>query len=592
MNDFIFGTLAAKEQRHERVLSARRDLTHRHWREPLDPKPGQSILIKLNAGPDQRGERAWIYWSTDGHDPVGKVGLAEHGFSAPLRVKNIEWDTELWGYTKTFVGVIPPQEAGTVVRYRLSLEMFDGQELFADDGVYFAFYVADDPPPAWTEDAVIYHIFVDRFFPGKDKQWKDAKSLLDFYGGTLKGIEEKLGYISDFGFNTLWLSPIFPSPSHHGYDSTSLFDIEPRLGTLDDFKSLIKAAHSMGIRIILDFVPNHWSNLHSTFQDAQTNPESPFRDWYTFKSWPEDYETFFGVKNLPQLNLRNPGARQHLLDATKFWLGLGVDGFRLDYAIGPAHDFWADFRKSCWETNPDCWTFGEIVDPSDIQLSFRGGLDGSLDFMLLEAIRQTIAFDIWPVERFGSFLQRHFEYFPEDFTLISFLDNHDMNRFLWAVEGDIQRLKLAALCQFALPGAPIVYYGTEVGLSQERDIRQDGLGLLEEARLPMKWDDSQNEEVRDFYRRLIALRTGDQCLKSGKYETQQASDGVLIFTRLHKTETVTIILNLSVESSKTIQLHGQWKNYLATDSSVFVNEQDGHSLIELPSLSGIILKKK
>ena len=125
-----------------------------------------------------------------------------------------------------------------------------------------------------------------------------------------------------------------------------------------------------------------------TFQDAIRNPESPYRDWYTFKHWPDEYESFFGVKELPQVNLRNPAARQSMLDAAAYWLDFGVDGYRVDYALGPTPDFWADFRRVTRSVKPDCWTFGEVVEPSDAQLNFEGGLDGCLDFILMEGLRQ------------------------------------------------------------------------------------------------------------------------------------------------------------------------------------------------------------
>jgi glycosidase len=153
-------------------------------------------------------------------------------------------------------------------------------------------------------------------------------------------------------------------------------------------------------------------------------------------------------------------------------------------------DFWADFRQVTRRVRPDCWTFGEVVEPPAAQIKFAGGLDGCLDFNLMEAFRSSFAYGEWNAERFMSFLSRHEAFFPEDFSRPSFLDNHDMNRFLWAANGDFRRLILAALCQFTLSAPPVIYYGTEVGLSQERDVRQGGYGLPEESRLPMLWGSS------------------------------------------------------------------------------------------------------
>jgi glycosidase len=130
-------------------------------------------------------------------------------------------------------------------------------------------------------------------------------------------------------------------------------------------------------------------------------------------------------------------------------------------------------------------------------------MDGCLDFGLLEALRAFFALGTLSVSEFDKYLQQHFAYFDSSLVLPSFLDNHDMNRFLWRVDGDKRRLRLAALCQFTLPGPPIIYYGTEVGLSQLEPV-----GRLEEARLPMSWGNEQDASLLAFYQDLIAFHNG------------------------------------------------------------------------------------
>ena len=148
---------------------------------------------------------------------------------------------------------------------------------------------------------------------------------------------------------------------------------------------------------------------------------------------------------------------------------------------------------------PDSVTIGEVVDTPALQRTFEGRLDGCLDFMLLQALRGFFAFGDTSASEFDAFLRRHLAFFGDGLVLPSFLDNHDMNRFLWIVRGDTRRLKLAALCQFTLPGPPIVYYGTEVGLSQQRDVRSaDGSGHPEEVRLPMPWGATQDAGLLRF----------------------------------------------------------------------------------------------
>ena len=298
------------------------------------------------------------------------------------------------------------------------------------------------------------------------------------------------------------MSPIFPSPSYHGYDATDLFDVEPRLGTKDDLRALLDEAHARGLRVLLDFVPNHWSNRHPTFVDATSDAESAYRDWYRFERWPDRYDSFFGVGSLPKVDLLNPDARAHVLEAAAHWLELGVDGYRVDHAIGPAQSFWADFSRATREARADCWTFAETVETPTRERDFEGLLDGCLDFTLFDAFRKTFAQATWDGVRFWRFLEAHSRYFPPDVVRPSFLDNHDMNRFLWSAGNDVRRLKLAALCQFTLEGPPVVYYGTEIGMSQVRDVRETS---DREARQPMAWD-APDEDVLAWYRRLVALR--------------------------------------------------------------------------------------
>jgi glycosidase len=388
----------------------------------------------------------------------------------------------------------------------------------------------------------------------------------------------------------LYLSPIFPSPSHHGYDTTDFFGIEPRLGALEDFKTLLNDAHQHQMRVVLDFVPNHCSDQHPIFRDAIQNPNSAYRDWFTFKHWPDEYATFFGVRSLPQLNLRCPPARQHILDAASYWLKLGVDGFRLDYAIGPTPDFWAAFRQAIRTVKPDCWTFGEVVDPPDAQLAFEGGLDGCLDFVLLEGLRQAFAFHRWSADQLGAFLDRHEAFFPESFSRPCFLDNHDMNRFIWAAGGDLRRLKLAAMCQFTLAGAPLVYYGTEVGLSQARDVRQEGMGLPHESRQPMLWDKAQDTELLHYYQALIQVRRQEASLRQGSRKTLYADKAVLAYVRTQGEDKVATILNLADEERRVV-FAGDWNAMLLASHSdcQVVKVPEGVSVLLAP-VSGVIIK--
>lgn len=590
MNDFIFGTLATDELKLRHIRSLRAGITHRSRRNPRDPNPGQPVIIEISAGPAHPVVKAWVAWTTDGKFPDRVPGRSGDGNITILRPTEAVWDTLLWGYTQHFQASIPGQPADTVVRYRMGITTPDGLYEWVDDGTCYGYYVADDPTPAWANDAIIYEIFVDRFYPGQGKSWLQPPDPSGFFGGTLRGITEKLDDLETLGVNTLWLTPIFPSPTHHGYDATDYFEIEPRLGTKADFRDLLDQAHARGVRVLLDYVPNHWSNLHATFQEAIREKDSPYREWYLFERWPDRYDSFFGVKSLPRLNLLDSAARKHILDAACYWLDFGVDGFRLDHASGPTPDFWADFRRATRSVRPDCWMFGEVVDPPDYQLSFEGLLDGCLDFNLLEGIRQTIAFGRWSAEQFASFLDRHEAYFPPTFSRPSFLDNHDMNRFLWAAEGNLDKLRLAAMCQFTLAGPPVIYYGTEVGLSQERDTRQGERGIPEESRLPMLWGDAQDLHLKEYYQALISLRKHWRCLRSGACCTTHPGDRFLVYQRTGQDGPLVIALNLGDVSQRFPLPKGIYQPLLSSRENHQV--QDGEQVkdaVELPGLTGVIL---
>jgi cyclomaltodextrinase len=516
MSDNIFGNLTEPENRlaiHRENLNG---VKHLYRRTPLDPAPGQPILLTLTTGGPIPYDSARCFFTLDGSDSSSASATV-----LDLKPDATNWDIVTWSYFRTWTVRLPPQPAQTLVRYRLEARRADtGQWVAADIGSEneaggsFALWVDDDPVPAWAREAIVYQIFPDRFYPGDGRVWNKTKSLLDFYGGTLRGIIEKLDYISSLGFNTIWLNPFFKTATHHGYNASDYYTVEPRLGTNADLKELIEKAHARGIRMVLDFVANHWSKDHFTFQDAQKNPNSPYRDWYFWNHWPDDYECYFKVKELPKINLKPGPARDYMLMVARHWLREGFDGYRLDFAYGPPHDFWVDFRRACREVKPDCWIFGEIVHTVPMLLSYTGIMDGTLDFHLTRALRETFATEHMTLTEFEAFLSGHEACFPPEHIRPSFLDNHDEERFLHLAGDDKGKLRLAALVMYTLTGPLIVYCGTETGLSQERPMNQGGRNIFEECRLPMNWE-SADTALQEYFRRLGELRREHPVLWTG-----------------------------------------------------------------------------
>lgn len=585
--DNIFGQLFDPETRlamHQAGLTGVRHLIRR---DPLDARPGQPVELTVTTSGPQPFDSVHCWYQPEG------------GAEADLELVSVKitWDNALGDYIRVWKVTLPAQAVGTMVRYRLAAHVAgtdewiyaDNQSHSAQEATRFSFWVAKDDIPAWAREAQVYHIFVDRFYPGDGKTWQIPDTLSGFFGGTLRGVIQKLDYICEMGFTAIWLSPIFPSPTHHGYDATDYFAIEPRYGTLDEFKELLHQAHTRGLRVILDFVANHCSNQHPAFQSAQIDPESPTRDWFTWSHWPDDYDTYFGVRELPQLNLKPGPARDYLLESAKFWLGLGVDGFRLDYAYGPSHDFWADFRRACRTANPESWLFGEIIHTPVQQLSYAGTMDGTLDFLLCRALRETFAHGNWTLARFESFLAEHEAYFPASFSRPAFFDNHDMNRILFISNGDTRKVRLAALALFTLSAPPIIYNGTEVGVSQERQIHQNDFGIFEEARLPMKWGADQDAGLRDYFRQLLHLRRQQRLLLNSSRRRLHLDSQAQTFAYARESTEgrVVVVFNLSLEP-RQVFLPGVPPLRDALDACAVTPVEEG-LLVDLPPQTGAFL---
>jgi glycosidase len=374
----------------------------------------------------------------------------------------------------------------------------------------------------WFKDAIIYHILIDRFAGCKSNEWDKPR----FLGGNIRGIINKLDYIKELGVNTLWISPFYEASAYHGYHITDFFKVDPHFGNQDDLIELINKVHKAGMKIITDFVPNHCSHKHPFFLDAQKNENTKYKKWFYFRNWPDDYLCFLSFKELPKFNLDNQKTVTHIIDSAKYWVSLGIDGYRLDHCIGPKHKFWKAFREELKNDYPDCvligeawmrgikfrelrtvnvrrkylkWLQGEASD--GLFKEYIGELDGVLDFAFQRIICNFALRRISKEEVIHQ-LQRHYRKFPPNFYLPTFLDNHDMDRFLFECNNNIEILKEAVQIQFSIDQPKIIYYGTEVGISQGEFIRNISSHGDLQTRKVMEWDD-QNKKLFELYRNTI-----------------------------------------------------------------------------------------
>jgi len=588
--EFIFGSLSTFKGRLKQARMARVGLFHDVDLRPIDPVVNEPILITVRVGAEIAVKSVSLHYTTDTDTNLSTFSV-NHSTITTVSFKRtqIEWDTLQWCYLEQWTATIPDQLEGTQVLYAITAttttdqiiacpyidvealkqksepEDFDfkllEEQYRNNQPQIYQFFVDQQVVPDWIREAIIYQIFVDRFAPSPGIAFQTPTDLSDIYGGTLNGIRSKLNYLHDLGVNCLWLTPIFPSPSHHGYDPTDYSTVEPRIGTKEDWQQLIAEAHQRDIRIILDYVANHVSSEHIAFQMALRDRQHPTYEWFRFREYPHKYDCFFDVLSQPELKSDHPEVRKYFIQNACHWLEQGCDGFRLDYAHGVSHAFWSEFRAATRQTKSDSIMLGEITQPPSVVRSYTGRMDGCLDFKLLELLRGFFVFETLTVSQFDHALEQHLTYFGSSLVLPSFLDNHDMNRFLWVVNGDRQRLKLAALCQFTLPQPPIIYYGTEVGLSQLENV-----GRLEESRLPMIWEE-QDISLLMFYKQLIQLRRQMPYLWKQVRQSWLLDDVNRVYG--YEYEKYAIVLNAG-EQKSALSIPEEWRSphlTLTTDST-------------------------
>jgi cyclomaltodextrinase / maltogenic alpha-amylase / neopullulanase len=595
-----------------RMTKQREQFRHDNVLTPIAPSPDLPTEIWATSGEVLGIMAASVRYTTDGSLPDRPAQ------SIPMEPASVEWDIH-GGFVTQWCARLPLQPTGTIVRYRIAgwrdypvehehaepdMWAHDGQGFwfrFPDnDGITtFAYRVEEGnaaPLPAWVTEAVLYQIFLDRFHPGNsDGLWPASADANRVHGGTLRGVRKALPYLDDLGVNCLWLSPVTASPSYHRYDTTDYYTVDPGLGTNEELQALVTEAHGRGMRVIMDFVPTHCSWEHPAFREARRDASSPTASWFTFEERPDRYRMFSGlVPSMPLIDSQNDGARSHLVESAVEWLrACDIDGFRVDHAIGVGMDFYVALREAMLQVKPDVFTVGEVVDTPDCMRRYRNRLDAVLDFPLSRALRQTFAEERWDVRHFASFLTAYHQYMRAGPGRISFLDNHDLNRFLFLAGGNVDRLKLAALCQFTLPATPIIYYGTEIGLSQEVDKDAGGCGGDAEVRRDMPWSpEEQNLELRSFYRRLIRLRRQKPVLWSGAYRTEHVDGDQQTFSYRRylddgDEEDVLTVFNLGDAPAAVRLPDGDRARRCLLSSREGVELQRGSVL--LPPMSGSIL---
>ena len=456
--------------------------------------------------------------------------------------------------------------------------------------------------PDWAKGAVIYQIFPDRFCKHGDsdltgkltpyilhKNWDeevcwepDAQGNVlnnDFFGGNFQGITHKMDYIASLGVNIIYLNPISKSFSSHRYDTGDYKTPDPMLGTEKDFADLCKAAHTRGIRVVLDGVFSH-TGANSLYFDKQgkwgengayCSKNSPYYSWYQFYNYPDSYKSWWGFDTLPTVNKNDPGFMDYIIDSedsvVAHWLKLGADGFRLDVVDELPDSFVLRLKNRIRQLKPDALLIGEVWEDASNKIAYnirrRYFVDGELDSCMNYPFRTAILDFMREADDGALFKERVItilENYPPQVTLcnMNLLGTHDTPRILTALVDGFdgpreilakrslspnqrriaeEKLLLAAFLQFMLPGAPSIYYGDEVGMEGGKDPFN---------RRTYPWG-KENKFLLAFYRQLGKLRASEDALRIGKLRFSYAGDGLLHFIRSTENSKLHIYVNRSCD---------------------------------------------
>ncbi|MCX7970442.1 MAG: 4-alpha-glucanotransferase [Negativicutes bacterium] len=634
------------------------------FRLPFGAVPtGQTVRLTLAVADELAASGVWVnFWQQDGG-----------GESRPLSVDPGGGD----GYQRWTVTMPPLSEAG-IYWYNFTVQTTSGPLYYGNNqrrlGGLGEIYQGDPPPyqltvydrdfvtPDWFRGTVVYQLMVDRFArdrsdsgpvrlrPGSlyHPDWHDTPAYLrdcgnnrviayDYFGGTLRGLINRLGYLRELNVGAIYLNPIFEAHSNHKYDTADYHKIDETLGSEEDFAELVTIARRMGIRLILDGVFNHtgadsiYFNARGRYPGlgAAQSPESPYYEWYNFSRFPDRYDCWWGNDNLPSVNEMSPSYRQFIIEGddavVRYWLKKGAGGWRLDVVDELPDQFLQDLRKAAKSVDPEALLLGEVWEDASNKVSYGvmkkyllgGELDAVMNYPFRRAIIDFLLGKI-PAGEVAALMMSLYENYPQQVfhSNLNLLGSHDRPRILSilsevldedgeerpdsladgqrippaARELGTKRLKLAALWQMTFPGAPCIYYGDEAG--------QDG-GKDPCNRRTYPWQ-REDRDLVAYYKKLTAMRRKYPVLRTGDWHIIDAGHSdVLALRRYHPPGTdgrddaaITIINSNPFREREVVINAGaaggeSWWN--ALDNHRPVVAEEGRICLKLPPLTGALL---
>ena len=444
--------------------------------------------------------------------------------------------------------------------------------------------------PSWFKEGVLYHVFVDRFNNGNRSgkvdnpkknsflygNWEDDPMYIkdqngeilrwDFHGGNIKGIINKLGYLKKLGVTVIYLSPIFEAASNHKYDTGNYKNIDPMFGDEKIFKELIDKAAEKGMAVVLDGVFSHigadsiYFNKFNNYDSigAYQSEDSPYRTWFNFKEGPEEYQSWWGIKALPNTNELEASFMDYIIydkdSVINKWMNMGVKGWRLDVADELPTKFIQELKKEVKKNNEESIVIGEVWEDASNKISYGERrtylLGDQLDSVLGYPFRDNLVDFLngektsWQLNDFFMTIKENYpsEAFKSNLNLLS---SHDIVRIKTALKSDKDLLKLAILTQMSFEGVPYIYYGDEAGLEGEKD---------PENRKTYPWK-NEDMEIMDFYRHCSQFRNRNKVFALGDtYFIYTENDDVFGYIRYNEDDSELILINRS-ESKQNVKIN-------------------------------------
>jgi len=506
----------------------------------LHPEPGEARTVEM----EKTGEDLWEARIRVPEEP----GLLWYHFSAVREERRL------------FCGRKTPETSGRGALYREAAPSWQ-----------ITVYRQGARVPVWFSDSAMYQIFPDRFrngSPGGQVKnappgslihacWEDdpvyvrdpgtgAVVRWDFSGGTLEGIRQKLDYLKNLGVGCLYLNPVFMAASNHRYDTADYLRTDPLLGTTEDFENLCRQAARRGIRIVLDGVFSHtgsdsiYFNREGRFPGpgAWQSVDSPYYSWYRFRRHPDDYEAWWDIPVLPNVNENDPGYQEFILGrdgVQETWMKRGASGWRLDVADELPDEFIGKFRRFMKERDPDSILIGEVWEDATSKISYGARrhflLGDQLDSVMNYPFRRAVTDFLTGKQEARQthlVLMTLAEHYPPVYfhSAMNLLGSHDTPRILTELGEDRRRLIQSLIWQMTFPGVPSVYYGDEAGLTGGKD---------PENRRTFPWG-REDTGLQDLTRELLAIRRLYPVLTGGYWYSFYQGENLYGFFRYTRRE--------------------------------------------------------